>query len=275
MNRSPPRTSGSKRNGDRRETCVPRKKGFDDLLVLLGLARAGRVDESASWRHDLGGAFEHSPLDLREAGEVLRPPRPFQVGVAADDAKPGAGRVQEHPVEHATERQRPRRVERDHRNVGLGAPQGSPEEPHAARTEIGRDNRFRLPDIRREDDGLGARRSADVEHAMIRRRADGPRDNLRGFVLDEQVVRERGRQAAEHARRQDNRVGDERRRVSLKPRGPQRVQQSARTPRSGSDRTVTAGAALLNWHHRSAASNPCRSTQRAASHSGCDSVTER
>ena len=59
--------------GSSREVAVRREKAGDDRLVLLGLARAGRVDEPAAGPHDVGRAREHRALGGGERGEIGRP----------------------------------------------------------------------------------------------------------------------------------------------------------------------------------------------------------
>src|SRR5204862_6427377 len=52
------------RNTLRRQRKLPmrREKLGDDVLILLGLTRAGRVDKTAAWVDDLGDTIEHLRL---------------------------------------------------------------------------------------------------------------------------------------------------------------------------------------------------------------------
>ena len=97
-----PGATGVKPPGGRRRNCAT------TVLVLLGLARAGGVDQAAAGanaRARLGRASAAGPRRGR-AGPP-RPPPP-DVGVPPERAEARAGRVEQDAVEDAAERQRPR-----------------------------------------------------------------------------------------------------------------------------------------------------------------------
>ncbi len=72
---------------------------IEEALVLLGLDRAGRVDEHATGPHDLTGRREEARLDARHLGDTVRRQPPAQLGVAAQGAAAGAWRVEKHEVD--------------------------------------------------------------------------------------------------------------------------------------------------------------------------------
>src|SRR5262249_55164010 len=77
--------------------CI--QKGPDDLVVLVGLARAGRVHETSAGTDGRRQTFQHLPLCGGKWRKVRFSPPPADVRIAADRAEAGAGGVDEDEVE--------------------------------------------------------------------------------------------------------------------------------------------------------------------------------
>ena len=74
----------------------------DLLRVLLGLVRAGGVDEASARLHVRRRRLDDLALEGDELREVVRVPAPARVGAPADHARVRARRVHEHAVEERT-----------------------------------------------------------------------------------------------------------------------------------------------------------------------------
>jgi hypothetical protein len=147
------------------------KEPVGDLLALLGLERANRVDEAAGGLQPMGGTVEHRPLRAGERATRLRP-RPIQcLGVAAEDAGRRAGRVEQDRVS--------RRARRPEHQVGggdLGDKPGAGEIfDKSSETTLRDVDRDRLEARRGELHRLAAGRRAEIEGETSRARAQQPR----------------------------------------------------------------------------------------------------
>ena len=71
------------------------------LLVLLRLARAGRVHQAAARPHGVGRARQQLDLLVGETRQIARRAPPANVRIAADRAQAGAGRIDEHAIERS------------------------------------------------------------------------------------------------------------------------------------------------------------------------------
>ena len=85
---------------DRKRPQAVASDGRGDLfLALLGLQRAGAIDQRAAGLQPGDGAVDHRRLPGGEALDVLRPLQPGGIRVAADGAGRRAGRVEQDGVE--------------------------------------------------------------------------------------------------------------------------------------------------------------------------------
>ena len=85
--------------GKRRNVGIAAQDRRDLRFALFGFERAGAVDEEAARPRQRDRLLEKLGLQLDERGEIARPLDPGDVGMAADRAGRGAGRVQQHGVE--------------------------------------------------------------------------------------------------------------------------------------------------------------------------------
>ena len=85
--------SGPPGPGSLAEICAPIEELINDLIVFLGLTRTCRVDESAAGPKHRGCLLQQPQLRLRQSGETLLVPPPFEVRIAPDHAQdPSTGR---------------------------------------------------------------------------------------------------------------------------------------------------------------------------------------
>ena len=116
---------------------------------------------------------------------------------------------------------------------------------------------------------FAAGRRAEVEHALAGPGRDGVRDDLRGLVLNEQLIARspqadaRARRAAATRVRCHESRGFGARAVAVAAVASSRPRRVAR-----SDRTVTAGVALLNRHHAFGGLESVAIQPPATSHAG-------
>ena len=111
--------------------------------------------------------------------------------------KPRAGRVEQDAIEHRRRTAaRPPRSPGRRARTAPGRLNGPREQIDAPPADVGRDDQPAVLHGRRHRGGLAARRGAGVEHPLARRRGRQQRDELRGFVLDEEQPAggERGQQ---------------------------------------------------------------------------------
>ena len=76
-----------------------RQQVGDDVLAFLGLERAGAIDQRAARLGQRRRAFDQAALQGGELGDVRGAFEPRHVGMAADGAGRGAGRIKEHRIE--------------------------------------------------------------------------------------------------------------------------------------------------------------------------------
>ena len=88
------------------EVVMARQKRVDDSIVLLGLARTGRLDEPSAWSYDRRRSPEQRQLIAREDGKVALAAPPADIRVSANGAQAGAGSVNQDTIEPGPERQR-------------------------------------------------------------------------------------------------------------------------------------------------------------------------
>ena len=93
-----PARGGDGGREDGREVRPARPEPRHDRLVLLGLKRAGRVDEDPPGPHQCRGRLEDARLSGNEGCEVAGLPTPLAVGVAPEDAKVRAGSIDQDAV---------------------------------------------------------------------------------------------------------------------------------------------------------------------------------
>ena len=74
---------------------------LDDVGAFLRLERAGAIDQRAARLGELGGVGEEPALQRGERGDVGLPLEPGDIGMAADGAGRGAGRIEQNRVERA------------------------------------------------------------------------------------------------------------------------------------------------------------------------------
>src|SRR6185295_5021458 len=83
------------------EARMSRKKGFDNLAVLLSQHAASRVDQTAAGFEQHCGCIQDRTLLCREFIYRLRRLPPFQIRIAPQCAKSAARRVNQYPVDLA------------------------------------------------------------------------------------------------------------------------------------------------------------------------------
>ena len=81
------------------QSLVSREQRGDLRLALLGLERAGRVDEPPSGLEELCRVVEQTGLERGKVRDVFRRLDIGNVGVPADGPGGGAGRIEQHRVE--------------------------------------------------------------------------------------------------------------------------------------------------------------------------------
>ena len=86
-------------DGARRRRGSRASKRRDLVLAFLRLERAGAIDQGAAGLDQLDRAVEQPPLQRGERGDVGFALEPGHVGMAADGAGRGAGRIEQHGVE--------------------------------------------------------------------------------------------------------------------------------------------------------------------------------
>ena len=110
---SGPAGTGKAAGGSSAKLGSPARKSRDHVLVLLGLERAGGVDEPAARSHQRGRRGQDAALARGGGRHVGRLPPPLHLGVAPQHAEIRARRIDEHAVAQA----RPPRRQRLHRSV--------------------------------------------------------------------------------------------------------------------------------------------------------------
>ena len=171
---------------DRFEIGMVVQKRRHHVLVFVRLAGTGRVDEVSAGTHRAGRVPGHRQLFGREARQVGGAAAPPYLRVAPQNAQPGAGRIDEDPVEHGSERDPAAQIEthdaggrRAHAGEGL-AKQPDPGRPVVAGNELAA-----AAHGPRDGEGLAAGRGARVQHALAGPGADQLGHQLTGLVLGE------------------------------------------------------------------------------------------
>ena len=132
-----------------RTTCVERgearciaQESIDDVLVLLGLGRARRVDEPAAPRDRRRRVQQHLVLRRSERNEVALGAPPADVGIASESTEAGTWRVHDDSGEGNMEGERARGVGLNQMDVvRSGRVHGPPEKCHPPLTDVAGDDR--------------------------------------------------------------------------------------------------------------------------------------
>ena len=121
------------------EPALGHERG-DDVLVFLGLAGAGRVDEAAAGTKHARRFGEHLALRGREPREVGFGPAPADVRIAAKRAEPEQGTSSSTQSKDCGQRQRRGIGLNDPHRPGAREPHGPREQIHAPPADIGGDD---------------------------------------------------------------------------------------------------------------------------------------
>ena len=79
-------------------TWVLGQKRLYNILIFALEQRAGRVDQSSAFFHQTARRFENTLLNVIDAVELFGRKPPFEIRIAAQRARPGAGGIHEHAV---------------------------------------------------------------------------------------------------------------------------------------------------------------------------------
>src|SRR3954471_23866652 len=147
-----------------------------DLLVLLRSNRAGSVDDATAGSSERQDGVENFALETGQVGDVAN--AEARVGTAAEDAEPGAGRVDENDVGAQVRRWTLRDLDPGSRSPGALA---EPPQPLAVR--VAGDEAALVAEIGGERERLPARAGAGIEDDVTGSRRAERRDELAPFVL--------------------------------------------------------------------------------------------
>ena len=231
---------------------MSREERVDDLLVLLRLARAGRVDEPAA------GPDDARPLRAACAAAPRRAPagRP-RSGASGCPDRAGSCRAPSRArraarVEDARERQRPRASAWTMRTrLRARRPHGPRQQLDPPAADVGGDDQARVAHRRRHRRRLAAGRRAGVEDALAGRGADESRHQLRRLVLDDEQRRcSPAASAADCPSRRSDASGAKRAGSTRTPCARSASASASRVVRSGLARSVSGAGSLLNRTQR-------------------------
>ena len=128
--------------------------------------------------------LQHRELGRGQRRQLVFAAPPADVGIAAQRAEPGAGRVHQHAVEHGGERQRLEQVGLHDADIGGAArAHRAPQQIDAPIADVAGHQQAAAVHERGERRGLAAGRRAGVEHARQRPIAGQQRHQLRCLVL--------------------------------------------------------------------------------------------
>ena len=102
--RTQPRGCAATPSGSSSGSAGSSAKRLELRLALLGLERAGGIDQQALGPHPGGGARQQLRLDRRHFGEQPRTDAVEHVGMAAEDPGGAARRIDQHRVERLRRR---------------------------------------------------------------------------------------------------------------------------------------------------------------------------
>ena len=167
--------------------AVRGEKLFDDALILLGLARACGVDQSAARAHPTGGPIEHRELDPRQPVEIGLGAAPADLGVSPDRAETGAWDIDEDAVETLAEGKGLAEIHLHEANRGRrAAGHGLSKQVESLISKVGRDQQTSILHHGRQRQRLAAWRRAGVEDTVARLHAGECGDQLGRFVLHDE-----------------------------------------------------------------------------------------
>tara|TARA_B100001123_G_scaffold177758_1_gene203791 strand:- start:89 stop:775 length:687 start_codon:yes stop_codon:yes gene_type:complete len=119
-----------------------------------------------------------------KASQVFRRSAPPDLRIAADYSQPRAGHIEEHAIEHRTERQRVSRIESQHtRPSNRHSGQSAPKQLDTAPSTFTSDNPASPLETARERERLSAGGSAGVENPFPWRNPGEGCNQLTGFIL--------------------------------------------------------------------------------------------
>ncbi len=205
--------------GARRRPDSAASKRRDRLLAFFGFQRTGAVDQRAARLEQRDGLLQQPLLQRRQRGDVGLLTQPGHVGVTADGAGRGAGRIDQDAVKAFG--QRPAHSAASaHHSLGLQRqPRQIVAQPrHARRRAVDRgDARAGLRQLR----GLAAGRGAEIGDGLAGDVAEQPRRQRGGGVLHPPLALG---EAGQHGHRalQQRAHGAGRQRFTVQPARPLR-----------------------------------------------------
>ncbi len=133
--------------------------------ILLGLARAGRVDQrTAASRRGRPPTASNSRWASAKRCQIVGRAAPADVRIAAHGAEAGAGRVDQHEIERLVGKRQRAVGDVHHPDVrARGSAPASAQQPNAVRPHVGRNHDSGRRRGGAEGQGLSARRRAQIE----------------------------------------------------------------------------------------------------------------